>query len=253
MTNEILKKRHRAEKDFHNQKYAGEKKQSIYDLGFIDLIFERMVKLTGDMKNKKVVDFGCGNGWLTEILLQNGAEVWAFDISKEAIRLTEAVAQKNGHSNRLHTGVMPAEQLEYDDNFFDVVIGVAILHHLDIEIAAKEIFRVLKPGGTAYFMEPLAYNPFINLYRKKTPDIRSVDEKPLGSEDFMILKRIFNEFKYENYYFLTLFSLFWYYVIKNDRLFCQSRNVLFKIDELILKHANWIKKYCWYSILQMKK
>jgi ubiquinone/menaquinone biosynthesis C-methylase UbiE len=50
---------------------------------------------------------------------------------------------------------MPAEKLDYPDAHFDVVVGIDILHHVDIPRAIKEVRRVLKPGGVAIFKEPI--------------------------------------------------------------------------------------------------
>ena len=190
MENKELEKRHQAERSFHNKKYSQNKKETIYDIGFTNIVFSDMLSKLGDIKDKKVVDFGCGNGWLSEILLRKYADVYAFDISEEAVKKTIKAAENMGFSDRMHGAVMPAEQLLYDDNSFDIVIGSANLHHLDLNNAAKEISRILKKGGTAYFMEPLAHNPFINMYRRRTPDIRSIDESPLLYRDFDICQDI---------------------------------------------------------------
>ena len=41
------------------------------------------------------------------------------------------------------------------DASVDVVFGIAILHHLDLPQAAREVWRILKPGGRAIFQEPV--------------------------------------------------------------------------------------------------
>ena len=69
--------------------------------------------------------------------------------------------------------VMNAEVLEFPDASFDLVFGVAILHHLDLDTACAEFLRVLRPSGTAVFLEPLGHNPFINLVRWATPAART--------------------------------------------------------------------------------
>ena len=50
---------------------------------------------------------------------------------------------------------MPAESLIYDNDIFDFVLGVSILHHTDVTLVEREIARVLKPGGRALFIEPM--------------------------------------------------------------------------------------------------
>src|SRR5688572_8230476 len=62
--------------------------------------------------------------------------------------------------------LMDAHKLDFPDNSLDVVYGVGILHHLDYERALLEILRVLKPGGTMIFREPLALNPIAMMVRR---------------------------------------------------------------------------------------
>ena len=57
--------------------------------------------------------------------------------------------------NELVKGGIDAENLPYPDSFYDAVIGVDVLHHLNSPVKAlQEIDRVLKNGGRAYFIEP---------------------------------------------------------------------------------------------------
>ena len=48
--------------------------------------------------------------------------------------------------------VADAESMPYDDATFDLVVGHAVLHHIpDVELALREVLRVLKPGGRFVF------------------------------------------------------------------------------------------------------
>ena len=66
-----------------------------------------------------------------------------------------------------------AMNMNYDDNTFDVVFGSSVLHHLDMQKAMVELFRVLKPGGRLVFAEPNMINPQI-LIQKNIPFIKKM-------------------------------------------------------------------------------
>ena len=254
MRENSAKKRHQSESIYFNLAYSKEKaKKNFYSLGFKSTIFDRLLLELGSLEGKKVIDFGCGKGWQTRILASKGAEVWAFDVAEEAVRKTRDLVGHLNLRNKVHVDQMPAEKLIYESEMFDLIVGNAILHHLDLEAAIDEILRVLKKGGRAYFLEPLGCNPVINLYRKLTPELRTEDEVPLRPEHFRIIGRKFSRFEHEEYYFVSLLALFWYFVIRKENLFLKSRDLLFKIDNIVLRTAPFLKKYCWYTILMMEK
>ena len=87
---------------------------------------------------------------------------------------------------------------------FDLVRGSGILHHLDLHRALTALTRVLKSDGRAVFFEPLGHNPLVNLYRRLTPGMRSLDEHPLREED---LQRIAAAFAQADFRFYCLSSL----------------------------------------------
>ena len=249
-----LEIRHNAERIFHDRKYSKENgKGTLYEMGFTAPILSRMLGMLGDLNGKKVVDFGCGSGWLSEILLRRGAEVWAFDISEEAVKRSREVGKKIGMAARIHADVMSAEAMAYEGDFFDAVVGTAILHHLDLRLAANEIHRILKKGGKAYFMEPLGHNPVINLYRRLTPWLRSSDEKPLRKNDFRCFRERFGKVDMKAYYLLSILALFWYYIVRREDLMIRTRNILFHTDELLVRALPALQKYCWYAILVLEK
>lgn len=247
-----LSERHAAEEEFHDRKLKNEKKQKYYGQGFNRPILLRMMSKMGDIEGKNVLEFGCGQGWFTKTLADKGAEVWAFDISNEAIDITKTLMERHNLKEKVHLDQMAAENLQYDSDKFDVVVGLAILHHLDIDQTCQEIMRVLKPGGKAYFMEPLGHNPLLNLYRKLTPHLRSKDETPLLFEQYVLMENNFSGFKHEEYYFLSFFALIWHFLSLN-KLMLPTRNFLMKIDKIILNVFPRMRKYCWYSILEFKK
>lgn len=98
---------------------------------------------------------------------------------------------------------MDAHKLDFADASFDMVFGVAILHHLDFALAMREIHRVLRKGGKIVFMEPLRHNPVARLVRWLTPQARTPDELPLGRPELRLIGR---NFEMDNYY-SELFSV----------------------------------------------
>lgn len=73
--------------------------------------------------------------------------------------------------------IMDAEHTTFPDNSFHAITCNGVLHHLDLDAAYKEIARILKPGGRAFCLEPLAYNPIFQLYRRMTPNLRTEWER----------------------------------------------------------------------------
>lgn len=97
------------------------------------------------LAGKRILVPGCGYGEDACRLSNMGAEVYAFDISSESIGIARARAAR--HELKITFATMPAEKLEYPDNFFDAVFFLDVLHHVDIPKAIIEFRRVLKPGA----------------------------------------------------------------------------------------------------------
>jgi SAM-dependent methyltransferase len=133
---------------------------------------------------KVVLDYGCGRGWLSMDLLRHGARVSGVDISPPYIEQANASAAAAGFAPDRYTfQVMDAHALEFPDSTFDLVIGDGVLHHLQMDVALAELHRVVKPGCSVVFKEPLADNPLLKLYRWLTPNCRTADERPISGRD----------------------------------------------------------------------
>jgi SAM-dependent methyltransferase len=133
--------------------------------------------LLGDVAGLRVVDFGCGSGANTALLTGRGAHVWGFDISQDLLTLAERRLALSGRGGEATFMAASAHDLPFPDNSIDVVFGMAILHHLDLDLVSREVRRVLKPGGRAIFKEPVRNSAAVRFLRSLVP-YRAPDVSP---------------------------------------------------------------------------
>jgi ubiquinone/menaquinone biosynthesis C-methylase UbiE len=115
------------------------------------------------------LEIGAGTGYFSLNLMTAGtiARLTATDIAPGMLRALEANAAELGVA--VETVETDAERLPFPDQTFDLVLGHAVLHHIpDLDRAAAEFLRVLKPGGTVVFCgEPSAYGDRIAVLPKR--------------------------------------------------------------------------------------
>jgi len=128
----------------------------------------RVKMLSGHLKpGMTVLELGCGTGYFTRELACSGADIIAIDVSPELLEIARATCS----APNVRYEIQNACALTDPDATFDSVVGSSILHHLEIEEALREGYRVLKPDGTIYFTEPNMLNPQIAL-QKNVPWIK---------------------------------------------------------------------------------
>jgi SAM-dependent methyltransferase len=185
---------------------------------------------------KDVLEYGCGVNSYAYLLSQWGARAVGIDISEVAI---QRCREANIPGARFET--MNCESLDFPDDSFDLVCGIAILHHLNLASAVSEIARVLRPGGVAIFREPLGHNPAINLFRKLTPNSRTPDEHPLCFGDLNFFRQHFRKVELTCFYLFPLLAL--------PFLSLPGRRGLLKalsaLDRFIFERVSLIRKYAW--------
>jgi SAM-dependent methyltransferase len=115
----------------------------------------------------RVLELGCGTGYFTRELARSGADIVAIDVSPELLE----IARANCSAPNVHYEIQNAYEMSYPDAVFDSVVGSSVLHHLDIDQAIREIYRVLKVGGTICFTEPNMLNPQIAI-QKNVPWVK---------------------------------------------------------------------------------
>jgi 2-polyprenyl-3-methyl-5-hydroxy-6-metoxy-1,4-benzoquinol methylase len=122
-----------------------------------------------------VLELGCGAGILARQLLEFGNTVTGLDISEVAI--AQLPKEITGIVSTLPNIPLPAHS-------FDVVVATEILEHIDDDQACvREVVRVLRPGGRAYFAVPnncLGPDEEPEHVRKYSPETLEILLSPYG-------------------------------------------------------------------------
>ena len=145
-----------------------------------------------DPRPKRVLLYGCGEALEAPALIEAGAtHVTGIDISDGEIERAWEHARKGGYADKVDFLAGDAHITGFANDSFDLIVGSAILHHLDVRRSLEELKRILAPGGRAVLLEPLAHNPLLRLGRLLTPSARTADEHPLTVDDWRICEEIF--------------------------------------------------------------
>jgi SAM-dependent methyltransferase len=208
-----------------------------------DEFYETLV--VSHCSGRRVLEYGCGGGHWARLIAKRGAsKVVAIDLSATRIKQARETARLE-HIDNVDFQVKNAEALDFDNDTFDVVCGTAILHHLDLHRAFSEIVRILRFEGIAMFMEPLAHNPLINLYRRLTPRLRTEDEHPLRLEDIHLAQSCFENVDMHFFGFLSLLAM----PFSNTRHFDSLRIVLDGVDRFLFRRAPFLRRYAWFCVM----
>lgn len=106
------------------------------------------LSLLPDVKNKRVLDAGCGPGVYSQWLLKHGAEVVAVDAS---LKMVELAKQRLGEAAEVRQADLN-KPLVLGDSSFDVVLSPLVLEYVeDWRGVVAECYRILRPGGHFIF------------------------------------------------------------------------------------------------------
>lgn len=113
--------------------------------------FWRGLELLKDYTHEddNVLDFGCGNGRLLDLLDFENINYWGVDVSE---KLVEIAKEKHQTNKRHFQKINPSQtSLALEDGFFNTAYSIAVFHHFPSkkyrEDVAKELYRVTKDGG----------------------------------------------------------------------------------------------------------
>lgn len=174
-------------------------------------------------QNLKILDIGCGNCQMLDKLKELGHQVYGLDLSPLRV-LKNRKRLKN-----IEFGY--AEEIPFEDDFFDIVIAQEVLEHVfDLKKALSEIKRVLKTNGKTYIQVPYknyvesnnhlrlfsieTLNFWVNKYLK-VKDIQIVPYKTNGEENNIFLSATKDDKIDVEFYLMDSFEIYQYLPIYN--------------------------------------
>lgn len=165
---------------------------------------EFIFKSLGDLHNKRVLDFGCGEGNIAAQMGLLGAQVTGIDISPELIQLASLRAELDQLEGRVELRASDILESAPDAETFDFVICTDALHHVDWCAVVPILYRCLKPGGKLIAKEPVSLCPYLQSVRDRLPieKVASPGDRQLTEKDIEDIRRFFPATQ------ITYFNLF---------------------------------------------
>jgi ubiquinone/menaquinone biosynthesis C-methylase UbiE len=209
--------------------------------------------------DQKLLDFGCGPGIYSVVFGKVGYEVDGFDISPSNVAIARELASKYEMSETVRFTLGAAERLDYPDEYFDVVVGVDILHHVDIAHSVRECLRVLKRGGTAFFKEPVTvplFDPLREsaLGRFLVPKSSSLerhiteDERKLTDDDLRTIESLCPDMSVKRFRLFSRLDAF------NKKLATNGGpSLIEKIDERVFRLIPFMKTFGGDVVICLRK
>lgn len=132
---------------------------------YITYFFHKAITEVAKFDNNiRLLDFGCGEGWLIKELRNFGYDVYGTD--------TWLTYNEAPNASNLKKINLVPYKLPFENNYFDIIISTSVLEHaMNTDECFKEMYRILKPGGYAMHIfpgkwyvpkEPHIYVPLVN-------------------------------------------------------------------------------------------
>lgn len=135
--------------------------------------FVKMQSVIAKFPQAQVLDLGCGGGHVTYHVATAAERVIAYDLCAEMVELVLTQAQQKALHN-VQGKVGAAEQLDFPDQSFDVVLSRYSAHHWqNLGQAMQEIYRILKPQGKVVFFDVIgSADPILDTFLQTIEMIR---------------------------------------------------------------------------------
>jgi len=225
-----------------------------------------ILKKLGNIRKKRILELGCGAGESSVYFAKKGAIVVATDLSSGMLKVVQKLAKK--HHVHLKTTRCRSDKTPFADSSFDIVYAANLMHHVEHAPTLTEAYRVLKKRGIFVSYDPLAYNPLLNIYRKKATQVRTEDETPIKLSDLKKFKKIFSKVEYHATWLCALWIFIRFYLIEKvdpnkerywKKILIEHKRLeksytrLERIDKVLFRLFPFLKRFGWNIVIIAKK
>ena len=133
-------------------------------------------KLLGIKKDEKLLDVATGTGNYLILAAKKGAICYGIDITPKMIKMTKDKVKRLGLQNVKEISLGDAQNIHYNNGFFDWVLCIGMFEYYPFEIAKKilkEFRRILKKGGKAIVDFPDHNNPEAYGFKEKSESVNT--------------------------------------------------------------------------------
>ena len=226
-----------------------------------------LLDLLEPLKDKRILEVGCGRGEFGAFLGTQGAHLIGTDLGPDLAAAAREMARINEIDARYLAA--DASALPFADARFDVVLAVNVLHHLSevhLARALREAHRVLRPGGSALICEPVENSRVLGLVsalvpkpasgrgRPRRPSIlerkawkafqETLDDRSLSSRE---LRRAGARFSQVNVHHFGVLIRLKRFVSKD------LRKRLPQLDAQLLARAPWLGRFGRHVLVEYRK
>lgn len=221
-----------------------------------------ILRLLGPLSGKRVLDVGAGLGESSVYFALQGARVTSTDLSPLMVESAAELARL--HGVEIQTAVSAGEHLNVPSNEFDIAYIANAIHHIgDKPALFEQIHRALKPGGIFVSMDPLGYNPAINVYRRMATEVRTEDEAPLTFEILKVAEAYFAGVQHREFWIASLALFFKYFGVDRihpnedrywKRIYRESRETLrwwlpLRAVDKFLTRLPLVRRLAWNTVM----
>jgi len=207
---------------------------------FVKARYQKCIQLLeneiNDLRQKKVLDYGCGDGVLTYMLDKKGACAYGVDISNIPLNLARNIHQLKGCNSKFSKSTN--YKTPFEDNFFHAVICSDVIEHVQYpEIILKEIYRILKKNGIAIISTPIRFTEY---------PLDKMHVVEWFQQEFAdLICQIFSEVR-----FSVSHPLFWFELITRNNLFRIIVNILSLFKNPFISNTHWQYFVMQYAIIK---